>query len=303
MARTPEDTFALLAPLAQYLAAARSVTVDEAAAHFEVSPDRIRQAVRLLWMTGVPNSWGDPTMFDFDFDAYEQHDRIEISYLPALADAAVKLSPREAAAVLAGLARLSQLSPDGAEPIESLAARIRAATASGRLTVAAQPSPADAVLAVLREAIESGAAVSFNYRKPGADLEQRTVVPSRLVMADEVTLVEGFDPDRGAGRTFRVDRITEPKLTARPAADADTSAQRTSVGQITVHATDAAAVALAPYAASSEPAADGGRLLAVDVWDQEAVLRAVMATGGQARVVSPPEAVRALGRLARSALR
>lgn len=304
MSAEPESTFALLTPLVHYLSAAESVTVAEAAAHFEVSTDRIREAVQLLWMTGVPNTWGDPTMFDFDFDAYEQDDRIEIRYLPALAEESVRLSTREGAALLAGLARLQQLAPGDADRIESLARRIREATAFGRITVGARSEPADAVLVVVREAIERGCALRFEYRKPGDEAETRMIIPISLEMADQSTLVTGLDLDRRAQRSFRVDRMDAPALFDRPD-DAPAAAEAEPVGtdSLTVHATEAAAIALAPYVALSEPATDGGRMLQIEVWELEPVLRAIMATGGQARVLRPPAAVAAMARLAGTALR
>lgn len=302
--RFPEETFALLTPLVHYLVAAESVSVDEAALHFDTSPERIRRAVRLLSLTGVPNSWGDPTMFDFDFDAFDHEGRIEIRYLPALRDATVKLSPREAAAIVTGLERLAHIADDEGDRIAALAKRVRSATVANHLTVAAQAVTGDAPVRAVRRAVQEGTAITFRYRKPNSDFEERRIIPVRLEIHDEITLTAGYDLDREAMRTFRIDRMEDVELTERPHDiyfhdDRD----RETAEEMTVHATPAAALSLAAYVSASEPADDGGRILAIEVWDIESVLRAIMATGGEARVIAPPSAVAAVGRLARAALR
>lgn len=301
--RPPEESFALLTPLVHYLVAKESVTVAEAAEHFDVAPERIRQAVRLLSLTGVPNSWGDPTMFDFDFDAFEQEDRVEISYLPALENDTVKLSPGEAGTLVAGLERLRQVASDDTERIDSLMARIRSAAVDRPLTVAAQPVSADETLRTVRRAIESRAALAFEYRKPSLSAEQRTIIPTRLQIHDQTTLVVGYDLDRSATRTFRLDRLFEPRSIERPnGVDFIDARERQTSDTIIVHATPAAALTLASYTSMSQPAEDGGRLLSIEVWDAQSVLRAIMSTGGEAQVVEPRWAIDAMRSLALAAM-
>lgn len=302
--RAPEESFALLTPLVHYLCAKRTVTVQEAAHHFDVAPTRIRRAVQLLSLTGVPNEWGDPTMFDFDFHAFEHEDRIEISYLPALEHDTVKLSSREAAALVTGLERLRQIAADEDERISGLSQRIQAAAVDRQLTVATHVVHGDETLHIARRAIQDRKALEFCYRKPDAAVESRRIIPLRLDIREETTLVEGFDLERGAGRTFRVDRMSELAEIPRPEGTfLDDSPERVESVTLTVHATPAAAIALASYAADSTPAADGGRLLQIVVWELEPVLRAIMATGGEAQILQPQWAVREIRQLAIAAMR
>ena len=58
------QSVALLVALIPYLSAQGSVTVAQAAAHFDVSEQRIREAVRLIFMAGVPDGFGDFDRFD-----------------------------------------------------------------------------------------------------------------------------------------------------------------------------------------------------------------------------------------------
>ena len=146
--------------------------------------------------------------------------------------------------------------------------------------------------------------MTFRYRKPDSDLEERRVIPVRLEIHDEITLTAGYDLDRGAMRTFRIDRMDDVVLVERPhGIEFHEDHDREVAESLTVHASAAAALSLAAYTSASEPADDGGRILAIDVWDTQSVLRAIMATGGEARVLAPPSAVAAVGRLARAALR
>ena len=81
------------------------VDVAEAAAHFGSPTMQIRDAVKLIAMSGLPGATGtyQPNdLFDIDWDAFEDDDEIVIVHHVAIDDAP-RLSAREAAALIAGL--------------------------------------------------------------------------------------------------------------------------------------------------------------------------------------------------------
>ena len=98
-----------------YLLEQRVVAVSEAAQHFGMTEDEIRDAVRLIATSGLPGSTGtyQPNdLFDIDWDSFEEDDVIIVVHHVAIDDAP-RLSAREAAALIAGLQYLSA-SPENA---------------------------------------------------------------------------------------------------------------------------------------------------------------------------------------------
>lgn len=83
------------------------------------------------------------------------------------------------------------------------------------------------VLTVLAQACRDDELVEFTYAARGADPMTRRVEPLRLVSLGRRWYVVGYDRDRQDWRSFRVDRVSAPKLTGQrfrprelPAADA-----------------------------------------------------------------------------------
>ncbi len=71
------------------------------------------------------------------------------------------------------------------------------------------PSLATDTLLALAGAARDRRPVTFTYAKPGADPVERCLDPYGLVFHGGKWFVTGHDQDRGALRTFRVDRISE----------------------------------------------------------------------------------------------
>ncbi|MCK2243960.1 MULTISPECIES: YafY family protein [unclassified Crossiella] len=119
------------------------------------------------------------------------------------------------------LAKLSQILPSR---LRHRVAAVAQATEAVPAVSGAQVDPA--VLAVLGAAVRDGELLTFGYRRRDGSAGDRRAEPHRLVTAYRLWYLLAYDPARAGWRTFRVDRITDPRPTGRrfaprelPAAD------------------------------------------------------------------------------------
>lgn len=297
------DRLTLLVSLVPYLRARGGpVSVTEASEHFDVAPKAIRDAVRLIAVSGRPGELGtyqDLDLFDINWDALEHDDEIVVTRFIALEDAP-PMSTLETAALLAGLQYLRRL-PAMAEPeaIDRLIAKLAPETMTATITVDA--GTADAPLASLHEALERGRRVTFAYRSPSSPASQRRVDPIRLEALDEAWYLRAWCLDREAERTFLVDRMRDVRVLDESSRAHDTApvddALFTPAETNPVVTLDVAVSAL-PLVREylpdrrTPPVPDGAERVRVEVraasWEHFA--RLACANAGRIRVVAPREA-------------
>ncbi|HEY9423759.1 MAG TPA: WYL domain-containing protein [Microterricola sp.] len=219
-----QDKLALLLALVPYLLDHARVSVTDAAAHFGVEPDRIRDAVALIAVSGVPGEtkqYQHGDLFDIAWDEFLDHDTIVLTHQVALDDAP-RFSAREAAALIAGLQYLAALPEHGKrDAIATLMAKLtRGASATpSQLAVSETATAADASveqLDILQAAVGRGTQVEFSYLNARGDRESRRVDPLRIESVDQDWYLRGWCHLRNAVRTFRLDRITELRGTDQP---------------------------------------------------------------------------------------
>jgi proteasome accessory factor C len=217
-----QDRLAFLLALVPYLLDNDGVTVSQAAAHFDVPEQRIKEAVELIAVSGVPGDsrqYQHGDLFDIDWDRFENEDRIVSTHQVAIDDSP-RFSAREAAALIAGLQYLAAL-PQNAD-------RTAVATLTAKLTRAASAAPAavgvegeaDARLGQIRDSIAAGQVLRFDYLNGKGEREERAVEPLRVESVDEVWYLRAWDRSRSALRTFRLDRMRSVR------ADPDTAPLR-----------------------------------------------------------------------------
>ncbi|UAJ77837.1 WYL domain-containing protein [Leifsonia sp. ZF2019] len=219
-----QDKLAFLLALVPYLMDRDRVTVVEAAAHFGVEPEQLREAVRLIAVSGVPgetNAYQPGDLFDIAWDDFEDNDRIVLTHQVAIDDSP-RFSAREAAALIAGLQYLTSL-PENADRdvIGSLMAKLARGASAAPSQVAVARSETDEALAVIRDAVIAGTRLDFDYRNSRGERERRRVDPLRVESIDQDWYLRGWDHARTALRTFRLDRIegltaTDVPITYRP---------------------------------------------------------------------------------------
>lgn len=299
------DRLAFLLSLVPYLMEHDGITVTDVAAHFDVPAERVREAVNLIAMSGIPGETqqylhGD--LFDINWDEFTLSDRIVLTNLVAIDDSP-RFSAREAAALIAGLQYLSSL-PENADraAIASLMAKLTrgASAAPSQLAVAATDS-GDAI-GIIRAAVRAGTQVRFSYLSAEGTHVLRHVDPLRVESVDQNWYLRGWCHLRHAVRTFRLDRMSDLAATTEPAVDhgEDVVVPR-SFFQASDHdqwveleLAESALPLIADYLPERAGATDAaGRIrVSVRVAHMHGLKRLVASLGGLVTVTAPDEARR-----------
>jgi proteasome accessory factor C len=210
------DKLTFLLSLVPYLMDHDRVSVQTAAEHFAVSEEQIRDAVRLIAVSGIPGettAYQPDDLFDIAWDDFEDNDQIVLTNLVAIDDSP-RFSGREAAALIAGLQYLSAL-PENSDrsAVATLAAKLARGASAMPVQVAVEATATDATLALIREAVATGRQLQFDYVNSRGEHERRHVDPLRVESVDADWYLRGWCHLREALRTFRIDRISDPTLT------------------------------------------------------------------------------------------
>ena len=209
-----QDKLAFLLSLVPYLIDQVRVTVDEAAAHFNTTPDEMRTAVMLIAMSGTPGTDGSythETLFDIDWDDFEERDVIRFRSAPM--EEKPRFSAREAAALLAGLQRVAALPAFAARvDIVELMAKLARGAMGSPAPVAVGAADLAAIHAVLVEAVSTYRRVRIDYVTTRGDREVREVDPIRFEGVDEAWYLRAWCLTRDAERTFLLDRMASAEL-------------------------------------------------------------------------------------------
>ena len=210
------DKLAFLLALVPWLMDHDRVTVAEAAAHFTVSETRIRDAVQLIAVSGIPGetaTYQHNDLFDIAWDRFEDHDEIVLTNLVAIDDSP-RFSGREAAALIAGLQYLSSL-PENADrvAIDSLMAKLARGASAVPSPVAVGASQTDGALATIRLGVADGVQLEFDYLDSRGVKQHRRVDPLRIESVDSDWYLRAWCHLRTAVRTFRLDRMSKLERT------------------------------------------------------------------------------------------
>lgn len=206
-----QDRLAFLLALVPYLLDNDGVPVAQAAAHFRVPAQRIRDAVELIAVSGVPGetkAYQPGDLFDIDWDRLEERDEIAITHQVAIDDSP-RFSAREAAALIAGLQYIAALPANAdRETVARLTAKLTRASGGAPAAVAVEGG-ADTGLGLIREAVAAGTVLAFDYLNGREEREERAVEPLRVESVDESWYLRAWDRSRRALRTFRLDRMRD----------------------------------------------------------------------------------------------
>ena len=214
-------------------------------------------------------------------------------YLPDLG-----LSPDEQAALHLAVAAVHLRDPSGRDALAKLGA---SGLADARVVASLAPPGA---LAGLFDAVRTQSEVRFTYRG-----EPRTVAPAALRFRAGRWYLIGWDEGRGAGRTFRVDRIEGDAAAGLPgsahvpdgfdAGSAPVEPWRSAEGEdhvlVRVDAVEAPrVVAEVGERAISERLGDGSLVLRLGVTSFELIRSWVLGLLDHAEIVGPPSARRSM---------
>ena len=214
-----QDKLAFLLSLVPFLMEHERISVQDAADHFDVKPQVVRDSVELIAVSGIPGETGQyqhGDLFDLAWDDFEENDQIVLTNLVAIDDAP-RFSGREAAALIAGLQYLSAL-PENADhaAIATLMTKLSRGASAIPSQLAVEHSESDATLALIRQSVSAGTQLQLDYLNSRGERERRRVDPLRIESVDADWYLRGWCHLRGAVRTFRLDRISDLTVTDEP---------------------------------------------------------------------------------------
>jgi proteasome accessory factor C len=214
-----QEKLTFLLSLVPFLIERERVSVTEVAEHFSVDPEQIRAAVRLIAVSGVPgetSTYQYEDLFDIAWDDFEENDQIVLTNQVALDDSP-RFSAREASALIAGLQYLSSL-PENADrdAVASLMTKLSRGASASPSPLAVERTESDSTLALIRQSVSAGVQLEFDYLGARGERERRRVDPLRVESMDADWYLRGWDHLRSAVRTFRLDRISNPSVSAAP---------------------------------------------------------------------------------------
>jgi len=213
------DKLAFLLSLVPWLMEHDGATVAQAAEHFGVSPQQIRDAVQLIAVSGVPgdtDAYQHGDLFDINWDAFEERDEIVLTNLVAIDDSP-RFSAREATALIAGLQYLSSLPENaGSVTLARLTAKLSRGASAQPAQVGVEEVAGGATLALIRDAAARGVQLELDYLDSAGHRERRRVDPLRVESFDDDWYLRGWCHLREAVRTFRLDRISNAVITEAP---------------------------------------------------------------------------------------
>lgn len=290
------DRVRLYLTLVPYLIERGQVTLDEAAADFDVSPAEMRSMVEKLTVIGLPGDsgyWQLPQeMFDIDWDLLDEHDVIEITNDVALRRVP-RFTAREAAALLAGLqmvASVPAVSESGL--VSGLMAKLSRGSADAPLDLVVAPVAVSEVQTVVSRALHEGVAVCFTYQAPDAQPTTRTVDPMQILITNGQWYLQGWCHLRQAMRTFHLDRVSDPKLTDiaithRDVAVPEAFGQDAAAGEVTVRVPERLAPLLDGFTREEVSREDGLLTLRLRMADPRGIKRIAGRFGGALEVLDP----------------
>lgn len=300
---TSAERLSRMLALVPWLIAHDGVTIDEAAAHFEISAEQLEKDLWLLIVCGLPG-YGPDQLVDIDF---WDDGRIHVLDAQTL-DRPLRLGADEAMTLLLGLRLLEQVpGVHDRSALLSAAAKLGQAVdlPDGDAAVSAQPVLDEAVSAAVATAINLGADLMITYASGTSDLvSERRISPQQVVLADGRAYLEAYCHLAGAMRTFRLDRIMKISAASGPRDIPETAP---------VPADPAVAIlAIAPGAAwivdvlgaevlGSDP--EGRQRVRLEYADPRWLVRLVLSRGGQIEVLEPASLRTSVTDAAASALR
>lgn len=289
--------------LVPYLLERGQVSLEEAAAEFDITVADMRAMVEKLTVIGLPGDsgyWQQPhELFDINWDLLDQDGVIEITNDVGLRRVP-RFTAREAAALLAGLqmvAAVPAVSDSGL--VAELLAKLSRAAADAPADVVIAPGAVDEVRDAVSEALRRRVAVSFRYQAPDAAATTRTVDPVQVLITDGQWYLQGWCHLRRAMRTFHLDRVSDPEVTDIPIAHAENAVPE-AFGASTIGADEAPVIVRLPHRlvpllggyvrSDNVEEAAGGVDVSIQLSDPRSIKRVAGRFGGQLEVRHPESA-------------
>lgn len=294
------ERLARLLVLVPWLSAHDGITIDDAAAHFHVSPRELEDDLNLLICSGLPG-YSHLELVDIQF--WGEGAAIHVID-PQTLEHPLRLNADEAMALLVGLRMLEQVPGDHdrsalAETIAILE-RVAGEAATGSDQVVVAIAAPDDTAASVDRALSLSRAMRITYANGGRDaVSTRTIDPVRTIVDGGHAYLEAWCRSAEGTRLFRLDRIMSAEVLEEPSNPVPTSessettldpnsALRSTGERVRLHLAPGRLADLEriPLTVVEEDP-DGSALVDMDVAERDWLIRLVLSMGGGATIVAP----------------
>ncbi len=292
---TSAGQVARLLALIPYLQQHPGVALPKVAEHFGVTAAQVRRDLEVAYFCGLPGGLpGD--LIEVDMDAMDGEGIVNLSNADML-PRPLRFTPDEAVALVLALQAIRAVaSPETYGAVDGALATLQSlagdAAAQAVLTVQAG---ADQVRATVTNAIERGQRLRVTYDGLARGETSYPVIdPHQIEIRDGSAYLEAWAVERGAWRTYRLDRMVAASPTGEAAAPHGSPPKRAWLDPASGEATEVT-LWLSPRASwvgeyypclRIEPVADGTHAVLL-VADPTWLRWLLLGLGAEARVVTP----------------
>lgn len=309
-----EDRYNFMLALVAYLQNRGTVTLDEAAKHFDLDPKYIRKAVTSINDARATLKGFEEWFFFVDVEALEEEGVLSLVDNTVIEDVP-RLSNRQASAIAAGLNYLATIPGFKDDPeLTSLQGLLASGTSRGiNPLIESRPGSAEAGAEIIRKAMLARKIISCEYINQKGERSIRSIEPLRLDPRADGWYLRGYCPVHLEVRNFKLDRMRSIEVTAQDMSEEARKIDSFEDSIYVAEATDTTvAVEVEPEGyrliseskSVSEPiSAESGAVRAeIKVGHLPNIGKLVARFGGSARVIAPEEARKIVKNYALAAL-
>ena len=309
-----EDRYNFMLALVAYLQNRGTVTLDEAAKHFDLDPKYIRKAVTSINDARATLKGFEEWFFFVDVEALEEEGVLSLVDNTVIEDVP-RLSNRQASAIAAGLNYLATIPGFKDDPeLTSLQGLLASGTSRGiNPLIESRPGSAEAGAEIIRKAMLARKIISCEYINQKGERSIRSIEPLRLDPRADGWYLRGYCPVHLEVRNFKLDRMRSIEVTAQ---DLSEDARKIDSFEDSIYVAEATdntvTVEVEPEGyrliseskSVSEPiSAESGAVRAeIKVGHLPNIGKLVARFGGSARVIAPEEARKIVKNYALAAL-
>lgn len=309
-----EDRYNFMLALVAYLQNRGTVTLDEAAKHFDLDPKYIRKAVTSINDARATLKGFEEWFFFVDVEALEEEGVLSLVDNTVIEDVP-RLSNRQASAIAAGLNYLATIPGFKDDPeLTSLQGLLASGTSRGiNPLIESRPGSAEAGAEIIRKAMLARKKISCEYINQKGERSIRSIEPLRLDPRADGWYLRGYCPVHLEVRNFKLDRMRSIEVTAQDMSEEARKIDSFEDSIYVAEATDTTVTVevepegyrlISESKSVSEPiSAESGAVRAeIKVGHLPNIGKLVARFGGSARVIAPEEARKIVKNYALAAL-
>jgi proteasome accessory factor C len=309
-----EDRYNFMLALVAYLQNRGTVTLDEAAKHFDLDPKYIRKAVTSINDARATLKGFEEWFFFVDVEALEEEGVLSLVDNTVIEDVP-RLSNRQASAIAAGLNYLATIPGFKDDPeLTSLQGLLASGTSRGiNPLIESRPGSAEAGAEIIRKAMLARKIISCEYINQKGERSIRSIEPLRLDPRADGWYLRGYCPVHLEVRNFKLDRMRSIEVTAQDMSEEARKIDSFEDSIYVAEATDTTVTVevepegyrlISESKSVSEPiSAESGAVRAeIKVGHLPNIGKLVARFGGSARVIAPEEARKIVKNYALAAL-